>query len=132
MVMGVGPAVVAGGSVAVGQLDGETATDQRLEALVDRGQRDDRNLRTHRDEDLVGGGMGIRGEQVPENGGALAREPLAVRVERFAENLLGPECGCRAMELPNATGGEDGDCSWKKVRRRNDVSTRDEGPEPPG
>lgn len=96
MEMLVGARVVSGRSVAVRELGGEVAADERFESLVDGREGDGRNVATDRGEYLVGGGMGGRSAEMAIDGGALLGKALPVRLQHLAERGVDlSRRGCR-------------------------------------
>ncbi len=79
--VGLGAPIVPGGAVTIGQLDGQATAHQGLEALVDGGKGNTRDLVPNRQEHLICVGVGLGVAQVPVNGGTLIGEALPARLE---------------------------------------------------
>ena len=88
MVVWIGSPVVAGGSVAVGQLDGQPAPNEGFEALVHGCEGDAGEISAHGQEDFVGRGVSLGRSQKAEHCGALLRVPLAALFQGGAEDPL--------------------------------------------
>ena len=116
MMMWIGAAVVARGTVAVRQLGGEPATDERFKRFVNSGQRDIGNVVTHRREDVVCGGMRFGAQQVAIYSGTLIGIALAVSLEGFAQHYLS-FAGRRADAKDDEHGGSDAPVSPLPILR---------------
>lgn len=84
----VGPAVVAGGPVAVGELGGEATAHQGFEGLVDGGERNIGNDAADRREHIVGRGMFVGLTEEPIDCSALLGKALAAGLERRSEQAV--------------------------------------------
>lgn len=85
----IGAAIIACRAVAVGELGGEPAADQRLEGLVDGGEGDIWDHGADGGEDVVRGGVLIGLAEKPVHGRPLVGEALATGFQRRPEEGVG-------------------------------------------
>ena len=81
VMMRIASAAISGRSVSVGELLGEAARYQGLEALVHGGQRYTRHVTPNRQKDFVGRRVIRRFRDVPKNRGALPSEAVSTLPE---------------------------------------------------
>jgi hypothetical protein len=83
----IGARVIPGGAIAVGELCGEVAADERLEGLIDRRQGDVGNLIADGGVDIVRSRVRNCPAKEAVNCRALLSEALALGLERNAERF---------------------------------------------
>jgi hypothetical protein len=116
--------VVTRRAVAVRQLHRQPATNQGFERLVNRGQRNVGDLRTHAGEHIIGGRVRLRTHEVSVDRRALLGESLPVRLQRLAQQIL------RLHRVHRATNPAVHEKTSAAVRRSADRLTLPAGPAP--